>query len=84
MCTALEFKVFIAGLALQFSIFMDIVSVKDGSDSFVVLHLTSFLLYVHSPLPGWQTAKNIIHRSHHRGNLYMDMKKDILVKLLLK
>ena len=48
MCTALELRVFVAGLALQFSIFTDRVATKDGSNCFVVLSLAPFLLCFHS------------------------------------
>ena len=30
MCTALEFRVFVAGLPVQFSIFMHRIATKDG------------------------------------------------------
>ena len=48
MCTALEFRVFVAGSALQFLIFMDRIATKDVSNSFVILLLVTFLLHVHS------------------------------------
>ena len=38
MYTALEFRVFVTHLALQFLIFIDRVGAKDGSNSFVVSH----------------------------------------------
>ena len=43
MCTASEFRVFVAELSLQFSIFTD----KVVTNSFTVLLLAPFLLYFH-------------------------------------
>ena len=50
MCTALEFRVSFARLALQFSIFTERVAIKDGSNSFGVL-LVGFIFVVSSLPP---------------------------------
>ena len=46
MHIALQFRVFVAELALQLSIFME--KFEDVSNSFVVLLLAPFMVYVHS------------------------------------
>ena len=48
MYTTLEFRMPLAGLPLLFLTFMDRIAAKVGSNSFIVLFLVPFLLYVHS------------------------------------
>ena len=56
MCTALGLRVFVAGLALQFSFFMDRVAAKDGSNPFAFYFLASFYC-VFTPSPPGVTSR---------------------------
>ena len=51
MSTALEFRLFVAGSALEFSIFTDRIVAKDGLDSLVVFLLAPFIVLFSLLLP---------------------------------
>ena len=88
MCPALEFRVFVAGLALQSLIFMDRFAAKDGSISFVILLLASFYcMFIPSPSLGREQRRTTLIDLDPVSNLNIDSNKEILiirVRLLLK